>query len=161
MYNCRLCFPDTVDPDAKDILLRLLDKDPEKRIKMDEIKAHPWTTDHGRSPIMSTSENCRSIEAGEMEVTESDIHQAVSRIATSFFVVRINNSLEEYSKVLMCDRYMQRPSSAIGGPNHIKTRRFKKSCIPFFLICIVSLTIVLFDPNLTKMACYLMDNQII
>ena len=37
-------FPDTISPILRDLLVRLLDKDPAKRITIDEIKEHVWMT---------------------------------------------------------------------------------------------------------------------
>lgn len=42
--NNELRIPDTFDGALKDLLIRMLDKDPEKRIKVDEIKQHPFVS---------------------------------------------------------------------------------------------------------------------
>ena len=38
----QLDIPDGVSPQLKDLLLKLLDKDPQSRITVNEIKTHPW-----------------------------------------------------------------------------------------------------------------------
>ncbi|EPE34095.1 Protein kinase-like (PK-like) [Glarea lozoyensis ATCC 20868] len=45
------------DPDFCDLMRRLLTKDPEKRIKMPEIRNHPWVTKGGTDPLLSAEEN--------------------------------------------------------------------------------------------------------
>ncbi|KAF2205569.1 Pkinase-domain-containing protein [Delitschia confertaspora ATCC 74209] len=45
------------DPGLRDLLLKLLEKDPEKRIKMEQIREHPWVTKHDIDPLLSAAEN--------------------------------------------------------------------------------------------------------
>lgn len=35
-------FPNQISPDAQDILQKILEKDPTKRISISQLKAHPW-----------------------------------------------------------------------------------------------------------------------
>ncbi|KAI3660918.1 hypothetical protein MP638_004694 [Amoeboaphelidium occidentale] len=42
ILNTELKFPAHVHPDAKHLVLRMLENDPEKRCSMDEIVTHPW-----------------------------------------------------------------------------------------------------------------------
>lgn len=51
----------------------MLIKDPVKRITVTQIKEHPWTTDGGTCPMISTQENC----ASQIEVTKDDIRKAM------------------------------------------------------------------------------------
>jgi len=37
-----LTFPHPVSPELQSLLSRLLEKDPDKRIRMEELKQHPW-----------------------------------------------------------------------------------------------------------------------
>ncbi|KAF1953199.1 calmodulin dependent protein kinase [Byssothecium circinans] len=48
---------DECDPDLLDLLGRLLEKDPKKRITMEQIREHPWVTRQGTDPLLPTSEN--------------------------------------------------------------------------------------------------------
>jgi [calcium/calmodulin-dependent protein kinase] kinase len=61
------------DPRLHDLLTRLLEKDPKKRINMSDLREHPWVTDDGRCPLPTREENCQQIE-----VTEEDVANAVS-----------------------------------------------------------------------------------
>ncbi|KAK4169257.1 putative calcium/calmodulin-dependent protein kinase [Cladorrhinum sp. PSN259] len=45
-------------PEFVDIMNRLLEKDPEKRITMAELREHPWVTRNGEDPLFSAEENC-------------------------------------------------------------------------------------------------------
>lgn len=52
--NDPLSFPaDNVDEDLKDLLSRILDKDPHSRMTIHEIKCHPWVTMHDRWPFIT------------------------------------------------------------------------------------------------------------
>ncbi|KAJ9152011.1 CAMKK/META protein kinase [Pleurostoma richardsiae] len=44
--------------DFKDLMERVLEKDPTKRIKMPELREHPWVTKGGTDPLLSEEENC-------------------------------------------------------------------------------------------------------
>jgi len=46
------------NPRFLDLMSRLLEKDPEKRITMDELREHPWVTKCGEDPLLSHDENC-------------------------------------------------------------------------------------------------------
>ncbi|KAF2680226.1 Pkinase-domain-containing protein [Lentithecium fluviatile CBS 122367] len=48
---------DDCNPDLRDLLFQLLEKDPQKRIKMDGIREHPWVTRQGTDPLLPASEN--------------------------------------------------------------------------------------------------------
>nr|Q9Y898.1 RecName: Full=Calcium/calmodulin-dependent protein kinase kinase cmkC; AltName: Full=CaMK kinase C; Short=CaMKK C; AltName: Full=CaMKK alpha/beta homolog [Aspergillus nidulans]AAD38851.1 calcium/calmodulin dependent protein kinase C [Aspergillus nidulans] len=45
----------------KDLMLRILEKDPAKRIQMDELREHPWVTKNGMDPLLPKSENTAEI----------------------------------------------------------------------------------------------------
>lgn len=70
--NSNLQIRGKVDDDLKDLLTRLLEKDPEKRISMDEIRVslpllflgiadfqqeHPWITKGGIDPLLAKEDN--------------------------------------------------------------------------------------------------------
>ncbi|RDW70165.1 calcium protein kinase BcCMK3 [Coleophoma crateriformis] len=44
-------------PYFEDLLRRLLEKDPSKRITMPELREHPWVTKDGKDPLLSSEEN--------------------------------------------------------------------------------------------------------
>lgn len=45
------------DEDFLDLMRRILEKDPAKRIKMPELREHPWVTKRGEDPLLSEEEN--------------------------------------------------------------------------------------------------------
>lgn len=45
------------DEDFRDLMHRILEKNPEKRIKMAELRDHPWVTKRGKDPLLSEEEN--------------------------------------------------------------------------------------------------------
>ena len=60
----------------------MLQKDPRKRITIPEIKVHPWVTSRGRTPMISTEENCIY-----EDVTAEELANALSHSVT--FVTRM------------------------------------------------------------------------
>ncbi|MBN3322478.1 KKCC2 kinase, partial [Atractosteus spatula] len=63
-----------VSRDLKDLLFKMLDKNPETRITVPQIKVHSWVTRHGAEPLPSEDENCTLIEVTEEEVENSVKH---------------------------------------------------------------------------------------
>ncbi|KAJ4424171.1 hypothetical protein N0V82_001219 [Gnomoniopsis sp. IMI 355080] len=51
-------IPEDENPHLKDLLMRLMEKDPTKRISMSEIREHPWVTKEGADPLLDAEENC-------------------------------------------------------------------------------------------------------
>ncbi|KAK0630703.1 kinase-like domain-containing protein [Bombardia bombarda] len=51
-------LPDDEKEESVDLMHRLLEKDPEKRITMAELREHPWVTKGGEDPLLSAEENC-------------------------------------------------------------------------------------------------------
>lgn len=51
-------LPEDENPHFRDLITRLMWKDPETRIKMHEIREHPWVTKEGTDPLLSAEENC-------------------------------------------------------------------------------------------------------
>ena len=45
IMNSQLCFPSRIDSDAKDLITKLLEKDPNKRLKGEEVQKHEFFKD--------------------------------------------------------------------------------------------------------------------
>lgn len=75
-------MPETLSGDLKDLIVSLLEKDPSKRIQMDELREHPWVTCGGRDPLPSTEMNVTSVE----EITEDDLASAIAVPSVSYIV---------------------------------------------------------------------------
>ncbi|KHJ31407.1 putative calcium calmodulin dependent protein [Erysiphe necator] len=60
----------TQEPDFQNLMMRLLDKDPNKRAKIDEIKVHPWITNCDSAtlpnPVMDVSEESTKTQVKEI-----------------------------------------------------------------------------------------------
>lgn len=69
-----------VDDDLKDLLKRLLIKDPSKRITLKEVKRHPWVLHGLQDPCAWVDETDpeRMSDGNRIEVTVEDVEKAVS-----------------------------------------------------------------------------------
>ncbi|KAK1986821.1 kinase-like domain-containing protein [Colletotrichum cereale] len=54
-------LPEDEEPDFVDLMNRILEKDPQKRIRMSELREHPWVTKKGTDPLLSKEDNCSVI----------------------------------------------------------------------------------------------------
>uniref|UniRef100_A0A3Q2C6V2 Calcium/calmodulin dependent protein kinase kinase 2 n=1 Tax=Cyprinodon variegatus TaxID=28743 RepID=A0A3Q2C6V2_CYPVA len=87
-------IPDRADisDDLKDLLLKMLDKNPETRISVAQIKAHPWVTKHGAEPLPPEDDNCSLIE-----VTEEEVENSVKHIPSLTTVILVRTMLRKRS----------------------------------------------------------------
>ncbi|KAM4707779.1 calcium/calmodulin-dependent protein kinase kinase 2 isoform 2-T4 [Discoglossus pictus] len=92
--NQLLEFPEQPDisEDLKDLILRMLDKNPESRITVPEIKLHTWVTKHGAEPLPTEDENCTLIE-----VTEEEVENSVKHIPSLATVILVKTMLRKRS----------------------------------------------------------------
>ncbi|XP_063820494.1 calcium/calmodulin-dependent protein kinase kinase 2 isoform X2 [Pseudophryne corroboree] len=92
--NQPLELPDQpeISEDLKDLVLRMLDKNPESRISVPDIKLHPWVTKHGAEPLPSEDENCTLIE-----VTEEEVENSVKHIPSLATVILVKTMLRKRS----------------------------------------------------------------
>ncbi|KAG2412695.1 hypothetical protein HFD88_010252 [Aspergillus terreus] len=63
------------DEKFKDLMSRILEKDPNKRITMAELRAHPWVTRDGLDPLLPESENTSDIVEPP---TEEEMNSAIT-----------------------------------------------------------------------------------
>ncbi|KAE9374572.1 Pkinase-domain-containing protein [Stipitochalara longipes BDJ] len=61
------------EPEFADLMRRILEKDPAKRIKMPELREHPWVTRNGTDPLLSAEENTADLvePPSELEVNHA------------------------------------------------------------------------------------------
>ncbi|CAJ0928339.1 unnamed protein product [Ranitomeya imitator] len=92
--NQLLEFPDQpeISEDLKYLILKMLDKNPESRISVPDIKLHPWVTKHGAEPLPSEDENCTLIE-----VTEEEVENSVKHIPSLATVILVKTMLRKRS----------------------------------------------------------------
>uniref|UniRef100_A0A060T3J4 ARAD1C33946p n=1 Tax=Blastobotrys adeninivorans TaxID=409370 RepID=A0A060T3J4_BLAAD len=81
LYNCIINDPVDLesceDEELKDLLIRLLEKSPTKRITMAELRSHPWVTCGGEDELLSTEENTAE---DITPITDEDMLTAIEHI---------------------------------------------------------------------------------
>ncbi|KAF9119348.1 hypothetical protein BGW39_000372 [Mortierella sp. 14UC] len=76
---------DEQDPRFRTTITRLLEKDPSKRMTIDELRNDPWLTDDGHQPLICKEENTQN---AVVEVTEDDLRGAVQQLHGLFRVLK-------------------------------------------------------------------------
>ncbi|XP_028318570.1 calcium/calmodulin-dependent protein kinase kinase 2 [Gouania willdenowi] len=82
-----------ISDDLKDLLLKMLDKNPESRISIPQIKVHPWVTRHGAEPLPPEDDNCCML----IEVTEEEVENSVKHIPSLATVILVRTMLRKRS----------------------------------------------------------------
>ncbi|XP_051749251.1 calcium/calmodulin-dependent protein kinase kinase 1 isoform X2 [Ctenopharyngodon idella] len=87
-------FPETpaVSEGLKDLVSRMLDKNPDARITVPEIKVDPWVTKDGTDPLPLEEEHCTVIE-----VTEEEVQNSVKFIPSLSAVILVKAMLRKRS----------------------------------------------------------------
>ncbi|KAJ1962285.1 hypothetical protein IWQ62_003580 [Dispira parvispora] len=86
ILNDRLVIPDIGLSDSlRDLLTKMLDKDPSTRATISAIRVHPWVTNDGEWPLPSVDVNCEHIVT---EVTEQEISSAITTLSGVATVVK-------------------------------------------------------------------------
>jgi len=94
-----LTFPDEpdVNPQAIDLISRLLAKQPKERITVLETKKHPWVTEGGLYVLPATEDHCKMIE-----VTEEEVRNSIKIISKLSSIVEV--------KAILKGKSFRRPS---------------------------------------------------
>ncbi|RDW61889.1 putative calcium/calmodulin dependent protein kinase [Aspergillus mulundensis] len=74
--NGPIAFEGENDDAFRDLMLRILEKDPAKRIQMDDLREHPWVTKNGMDPLLPKSENIAEIVGLP---TEEEMNSAITK----------------------------------------------------------------------------------
>ncbi|KAJ3445248.1 map/microtubule affinity-regulating kinase [Anaeramoeba flamelloides] len=69
IQNEKLTIPEKTETDLKSLILGILEKDPDNRMKIDEIYTHPWVTERNRNAFPRG-------EYTEFDLSETDIQNA-------------------------------------------------------------------------------------
>ncbi|XP_045149271.1 calcium/calmodulin-dependent protein kinase kinase 1 [Echinops telfairi] len=85
-------FRPEVSDELKDLILKMLDKNPETRIGVSDIKLHPWVTKNGEEPLPSEEEHCSVVE-----VTEEEVKNSVKLIPSWTTVILVKSMLRKRS----------------------------------------------------------------
>ncbi|KAF9909566.1 hypothetical protein EC991_008391 [Linnemannia zychae] len=86
---------DEQDPRFKTTITRLLEKDPSKRMTIDELRNDPWLTDDGHQPLIGKEENTQN---AVVEVTDDDLRGAVQQLNGLFRVLKAVYKLKQMRK---------------------------------------------------------------
>uniref|UniRef100_A0A669ELM3 Calcium/calmodulin-dependent protein kinase kinase 1, alpha b n=1 Tax=Oreochromis niloticus TaxID=8128 RepID=A0A669ELM3_ORENI len=108
-------FPETplISNELKELIERMLDKNPETRITIPEIKLHPWVTENGANPLPLEEEHCTVVE-----VTEEEVQNSIKLIPSLSTVILVKSMLRKrsFSNPFECQgRRAERSMSAPGG----------------------------------------------
>jgi len=99
LYNkiraAELSQPDEPDisPELKDLISRMLIKDPIQRIKLKEIKTHDWVTGYGLYPMATEIDNCRHL----VEVTENEVENSVQSVPKLDTLILVKAMIKNHS----------------------------------------------------------------
>ncbi|KAF1915448.1 kinase-like domain-containing protein [Ampelomyces quisqualis] len=106
-------YDDSCSGHLMDLLQRLLEKDPEKRITMEEIREHPWVTQNGTDPLLSKSENVAIIIEPP---TDEEVNAAIT--GNMGHLVTVVRAVKRF-KQLLFRRRPERLESILGGASRI------------------------------------------
>ncbi|KEQ80726.1 Pkinase-domain-containing protein [Aureobasidium pullulans EXF-150] len=114
------------NPQFKDLMCKILEKDPDRRIKMEELRAHPWVTKNGEDPLLSIQENCADLV--DMP-TEEEMNHAITGNMKQLLVVM--KAVKRFKKLLfrkrpeLMDGLFGRASRIVAPPGSIETKHRK------------------------------------
>ncbi|KAM4727077.1 calcium/calmodulin-dependent protein kinase kinase 1 isoform 2-T2 [Anableps anableps] len=108
-------FPETpnICEELRTLILRMLDKNPDTRITIPEIKMDQWVTQGGTDPLPLEEEHCSMVE-----VTEEDIQNSVKFVPSLSAVILVKAMLRKrsFSNPFECpSRREERSMSAPGS----------------------------------------------
>ncbi|XP_061575629.1 calcium/calmodulin-dependent protein kinase kinase 1b isoform X2 [Cololabis saira] len=108
-------FPDTplISSELKDLIEKMLEKDPTTRITIPEVKLHPWVTENGLNLLPLEEEHCT-----EVEVTDEEVQNSVKLIPSLSTVILVKSMLRKRSfsnPFEVQGRRAERSMSAPGG----------------------------------------------
>uniref|UniRef100_A0A3Q3WF09 non-specific serine/threonine protein kinase n=1 Tax=Mola mola TaxID=94237 RepID=A0A3Q3WF09_MOLML len=108
-------FPETLEisEELRTLILRMLDKNPDNRITIPEIKMDLWVTQGGADPLPLEEEHCSVVE-----VTEEDIQNSVKFVPSLSAVILVRAMLRKrsFSNPFECpSRREERSMSAPGS----------------------------------------------
>ncbi|KAJ3469024.1 hypothetical protein MRS44_003089 [Fusarium solani] len=106
-------IPEDENPDFVDLMSKILEKDPEKRITMDKLREHPWVTQKGADPLLPAEENCANMIEPPNEL---EVIRAFTRKMNHLLCVM--KAIHRFKNILARHRASSRPGS--GTPNQMQ-----------------------------------------
>ncbi|XP_071761270.2 calcium/calmodulin-dependent protein kinase kinase 2 [Centroberyx gerrardi] len=108
-----------ISEDLKDLLLKMLDKNPETRISVPQIRVHPWVTRHGAEPLPPEDDNCCML----IEVTEEEVENSVKHIPSLATVILVRTMLRKRSFGNPFDWGRREDRSSLSAPGQMLTKQ--------------------------------------
>ncbi|ORE09606.1 Pkinase-domain-containing protein [Rhizopus microsporus var. microsporus] len=87
---------DGIDANLRDLFERILDRNPETRITMKELRNHPWVTNDGTETMISEEDNCNIVS----DVTDEEMKNAIKSIASLYVVMKAVSKFKRHSRSL-------------------------------------------------------------
>ncbi|XP_068021453.1 calcium/calmodulin-dependent protein kinase kinase 1 isoform X2 [Melanerpes formicivorus] len=109
-------FPEEaqLSEELQDLILRMLDKNPESRITVPEIKVHPWLTRAGAEPLPLEEEHCSVVE-----VTEEEVQNSVKTIPSLPAVILVKAMLRKRSFGNPFEAQSRREERSMSAPGNL------------------------------------------
>ncbi|KAK3527635.1 hypothetical protein QTP86_030466 [Hemibagrus guttatus] len=114
-------FPETpaISEDLKNLILKMLDKNPDTRITIPQIKLDPWVTQDGTDALPLEEEHCTVVEVTEEEIQNSV--KFVPSLSAVVFVKRLDiRGVQILVKAMLRKR-------SFGNPFECPSRREERS----------------------------------
>ncbi|KAI5309858.1 hypothetical protein KEM55_002257, partial [Ascosphaera atra] len=83
------------DGDFVDLMHRILEKDPDKRIRMPQLREHPWVTKGGVDPLLPEEENTALIVP---RPTDEEVSRAITK--SMRHVLALVKAVQQFKKLL-------------------------------------------------------------
>ncbi|KOC10862.1 calcium/calmodulin-dependent protein [Aspergillus flavus AF70] len=83
------------DENFKDLMSRILEKDPTRRIQMSALREHPWVTRNGTDPLLPESENTAEIVGLP---TEEEMNSAITK--TIGHVLAVMKAVKNFKRLI-------------------------------------------------------------
>ncbi|CAL8352814.1 unnamed protein product [Lota lota] len=112
-------FPEepTVSEDLKELIILMLDKNPETRITIPQIKLHRWVTQHDSDPLPLEEEHCTVVE-----VTEEEVQNSIRLIPSLSAVILVKSMLRKRSFSNPFEGPSRRAERSMSAPGGLLTR---------------------------------------
>ncbi|XP_053223878.1 calcium/calmodulin-dependent protein kinase kinase 1 [Podarcis raffonei] len=109
-------FPEEpwISEELKDLILKMLEKNPETRITVPEIKLHPWVTKFGEDPLPLEEEHCTIVE-----VTEEEVKNSVKTIPSLPAVILVKAMLRKRSFSNPFEAQARREERSMSAPGDL------------------------------------------
>ncbi|KAG9514961.1 Pkinase-domain-containing protein, partial [Aureobasidium melanogenum] len=121
--NDDIALPEEHNPDFEDLMRKILEKDPERRIKMEELRVHPWVTKNGEDPLLSMEENCADmIDTPTQEEMNNAITGNMKHLLVVMKAVKRFKKLLFHKRPELMDGLFGRASNIVAPPGSIETK---------------------------------------